>query len=78
MYIGATSNLKRRLKEHSRKTGKGFSRKYNVNNLVYYESFTESSTAFRREAQLKNWKRDWKDNLVVSMNPDWKDLADTL
>lgn len=78
MYIGATNDLKRRIKEHSRKTGKGFSRKYNVNKLVYYESFTKSIEAFEREAQLKNWRRQWKDELVESMNPNWEDLRDKI
>ena len=78
MYVGKTNDLKRRIKEHGRKTGKGFTRKYKVNKLVYFELFVDNAQALKRETQLKNWRRVWKDDLVISVNPEWKNLENTL
>ena len=79
LYIGVTNNLMRRLAEHKAKVNSdSFTEKYQCDKLVYYE-FGESFTdAIAREKQLKNWKRDWKNDLVLSMNPTWEDLAESI
>lgn len=74
LYIGVTSNLEKRLKEHKSKTFKGFTEKYNVTMLVYYESTNFIEQAIDREKQLKKWKREWKIKLIEELNPEWKDL----
>ena len=76
LYIGVTNDLERRLAEHKAKTLPGFSRKYNLNKLVYYEYATDISVAIAREKQLKKWSRAKKNALVVTMNPGWHDLYD--
>ncbi|HMN49983.1 MAG TPA: GIY-YIG nuclease family protein [Ignavibacteriaceae bacterium] len=76
MYIGVTNNLKRRLFEHKIKLIDGFSKKYNCNKLVYFELFFDINEAIRREKEIKKWRREKKNNLVESMNPEWKDLSD--
>ena len=78
MYIGVTSNLTRRVFEHKTHIYKGFTNKYNVTKLVYYEEFPEIEQAIAREKQLKNWHREWKNQLVESMNPNWIDLSETI
>jgi putative endonuclease len=75
MYIGMTNNLERRLHEHKDKLVDGFTKKYNVSKLVYYEHTTDVQAALAREKEIKKWRREKKNNLVVSMNPDWKDLS---
>ena len=74
LYIGVTSDLVKRIYKHKEKLADGFSKKYNVNCLVYYEVFDSVIEAITREKQLKNWKRDWKIALIEKMNPDWRDL----
>lgn len=74
IYIGVTGNLKDRIKNHKRKYKKGFTEKYNVNKLVYFEEFDNPIDAIRREKQLKNWHREWKLNLIKSANPALRDL----
>ena len=76
LYIGVTNNLVRRMFEHKNKLVEGFTRKYNLTKLVYYESTVDVETAIRREKQLKNWHRDWKINLITQHNPEWKDLSE--
>lgn len=76
LYIGVTSNLENRMYQHINKLIKGYSSKYNVNKLVYYELFEDIRSAIAREKQLKNWHRVWKDNLISSKNPDWVALCD--
>ncbi len=76
MYIGVTNNLQRRLFEHKNKLIDGFSKKYNCDKLVYYELFFDINDAIRREKEVKKWRREKKNNLVESMNPEWKDLND--
>jgi len=78
LYIGVTSNLPKRIYEHKNKLIEGFTEKYNVDKLVYFEQTENVQSALRREKQLKNWHRDWKINLINNFNPQWKDLADTL
>jgi len=75
LYIGVTNDLERRIFEHKNKIVEGFTKKYNLNKLIYYEVTKDISSAIEREKQLKNWHRDWKINLVNSFNPMWKDLG---
>tara|TARA_R110001583_G_C5399670_1_gene385623 strand:- start:48 stop:332 length:285 start_codon:yes stop_codon:yes gene_type:complete len=74
IYIGVTSNLKRRIEEHKNKKGSFFTKKYNCYNLIYYEKFNDVNLAIKREKQLKNWHSDWKWNLVKEFNPNLIDL----
>jgi len=76
MYIGVTNDLSRRLFEHKNHTVDGFTSKYNVNKLVYYESVNHPREAIEREKQLKGWVRQKKNELVESLNPDWTDLSE--
>jgi len=78
LYIGVTNNLPRRVNEHKNKLIKGFTEKYNVNKLVFFEQTEEVMSALKREKQLKNWHRQWKINLINSFNPNWEDLYSTL
>lgn len=78
LYVGVTSNLPRRMQEHKNKTLLGFSSKYNLTKLVYFEQTENIISAIEREKQLKNWHREWKVNLVDEKNPTWKDLTDSL
>ena len=78
LYIGVTNNLRRRVAEHKAKINKGFTYKYNCDKLVYFEKFDSIVDAIAREKQLKNWKREWKNELVVGMNVQWKDLSDSI
>lgn len=78
LYIGVTNDLIRRLTEHQEGINKGFTQKYNLHKLVYYEQFPEIHKAIKREKQLKKWKRIWKDELINSFNPEWLDLSDSL
>ncbi|WP_290701814.1 GIY-YIG nuclease family protein [Lacinutrix sp.] len=73
-YIGVTADLSKRLKEHYNETASAFTKKYNLKDLVYYEVFTNINQAIAREKQLKNWKRDWKLNLIKKTNPTLKTL----
>lgn len=75
LYIGVTNNLNRRVYEHKNKLVEGFTKKYNLEKLVYFEVFNNIEDALRREKQLKNWHRQWKMNLVESVNQEWKDLS---
>lgn len=76
LYVGVTSNLERRIEIHkSNYVRKSFTAKYNVHNLVYYESFDNPNDAIYREKQLKWWKREWKIGLIEKLNPDRKDLS---
>lgn len=74
IYIGITNNLNRRIYEHKNKLAKGFSNKYNLKKLVYFEETNDVNSAIKREKQLKNWHRDWKINLIKSKNPEFVDL----
>ena len=74
MYIGMTNNLKRRILEHKNEQIDGFTKKYHVKKLVYFEEYTNPNEAIRREKELKGWRREKKNNLVETMNPEWKDL----
>ncbi len=76
LYIGVTSNLVKRVYQHKTKAFKGFTSKYNVDKLVYFEVFDDISEAIAREKQLKKGNRKRKNELVNTTNPEWKDLSD--
>ena len=76
LYIGVTNNLSRRVYEHKNKLVEGFTKKYKLTRLVYYEIGDSIEDAIRREKQFKNWHRDWKMNLISQFNPEWKDLSE--
>ena len=78
LYIGVTSDLKRRAYEHKEKLAKGFTNKYNITKLVYYEACEEVQSAILREKQLKAGSRQRKIQLVNSMNKEWRDLYEEL
>ena len=75
LYIGVTGNLERRIYEHKNGLLEGFSKKYKVNKLVYFEQGFDINEAIYREKQLKNWQREWKINLIKQTNPDLEDLS---
>ena len=74
LYVGVTNSLKRRITEHAESSGSEFTRKYNCNKLVYIESFPDIKQAIAREKQIKHFKREWKNQLVDAINPEWLDL----
>ena len=74
LYIGVTHDLIRRIWQHKKKYFKGFTQKYQVDKLVYFEIFEDEQNAIEQEKKLKNWHRDWKINLIEKNNPDWNDL----
>ena len=78
LYIGITNDIIRRVGEHKLKLIDGFTKKYNVTLLVYYEVFNDVNEAILREKRLKKWNRDWKIRLIESINPNWNDLTDKL
>ena len=78
LYIGVTNNLLRRTLEHKSKTVQGFTQKYNLHKLVYFEDYTNINQAIDREKQLKGWKREKKNQLVSDFNKDWLDLSKAL
>jgi putative endonuclease len=78
LYIGITNDLTRRVAEHKAKIQKGFTEKYNVDKLVYFEATQAMADAIAREKQLKNWKRAWKDELIATTNPNWVDLSESI
>ncbi len=74
LYIGVTSNLVKRVYEHKNNIIEGFTKKYNIHKLVYYETTNDIESAIRREKQLKKWNRKWKIELIEKNNPKWRDL----
>ncbi|MEM6523744.1 MAG: GIY-YIG nuclease family protein [Bacteroidota bacterium] len=78
LYIGVTSDLESRVYQHRNREGSNFTKKYNCYYLVYYEVFDDILSAIERERQMKKWKREWKDNVVKSFNPELKDLSDEI
>ena len=78
LYVGVTNNLARRLSEHKAKHVPGFTRKYDVDQLVYFEAFNSIVEARAREHSLKRWRRAWKVALIEKLNPDWRDLTGEL
>lgn len=74
LYIGLTTNLTKRIDEHKKKIVKGFTEKYNLTQLVYYEIHDDINVAAHRERLMKKWKREWKITLIEKQNPHWVDL----
>ncbi|MBQ6849795.1 MAG: GIY-YIG nuclease family protein [Oscillospiraceae bacterium] len=75
VYIGFTNNLERRVYEHKNKLIDGFTKKYNVNKLVYFEQTSDVRVSLEREKQIKKFRREKKNMLIESINPDWRDLS---
>jgi putative endonuclease len=75
LYVGVTNNLERRIWEHKTGNVKGFTSQYAVKQLVYFEETDSIEAAIAREKQLKNWKRNWKIELIEQTNPTWEDLS---
>ncbi|MDP2953675.1 MAG: GIY-YIG nuclease family protein [Chloroflexota bacterium] len=78
LYIGITSDLTKRLYEHRNNLVDGFTKRYNIHTLVYYEITGDVNSALLRERQLKKWRRKWKIALIEKSNPQWRDLYDEL
>lgn len=78
LYIGVTSDLVKRIYEHKMGFVPGFTKKYGIKNLVYYESIGDIESAIQREKQLKKWNRSWKLGLIEKSNPNWNDLYEQI
>lgn len=78
LYIGVTSDLQKRIWQHKEKVLVGFTQKYGVDKLVYYEIFDDMANAIMREKQMKKWNRDWKIKRIEETNPDWDDLYESI
>lgn len=76
LYTGITNNLERRVYEHKNKLVKGFTAKYNINKLVYFDYTENVISAISREKQIKGWSREKKNELIETTNPEWKDLSE--
>ncbi|WP_298543688.1 GIY-YIG nuclease family protein [uncultured Aquimarina sp.] len=75
LYVGMTNNLTKRLKQHKGRISGSFTKRYNINKLVYFETTIYINNAIKREKQIKKWNREWKINLINDLNPDWNDLS---
>ena len=75
LYTGVTNNLERRLYEHRNELADGFTKRYHVHKLVYYDTTTDVTAAIAREKQIKGWTRQKKNALVETINPEWRDLS---
>ena len=78
IYVGVTSDLIKRVYEHKNKLSDGFTKKYNIDKLVYYEIYDDINEAIKREKQLKTFKREWKNELIEKENREWFDLYDKI
>ena len=78
LYVGVTSDLIKRVWEHKHKVVEGFTERYDVNKLVYYEQFPDVEHAIRREKRFKKYNRKWKTDLIEKVNPGWEDLYEDL
>lgn len=78
LYIGVTSNLPKRVWEHKEGVADGFTKKYGIKTLVFYEQFETMEAAITREKRMKEWQRSWKVKRIESVNPDWRDLYDEI
>jgi putative endonuclease len=78
LYIGVTNNLVRRVYEHREGLADGFTKRYDIKMLVYFESLETIAAALQREKNIKHWSREWKIDLIVASNPDWRDLFDDI
>jgi len=77
-YTGFTSNLVKRIWEHKNELADGFTKRYDIKTLVYYEVHEDYNAALKREKQIKKWNRAWKMRLIEEKNPEWKDLYETI
>jgi len=77
-YVGVTSNPVKRIYEHKSEVVEGFSKRYKVKTLVYYEIFEDAENAIKREKRLKRWSRKWKIEAINAFNPEWKDLYEDI
>ena len=75
LYVGVTSNIKKRVYEHKNHLIPGFTDKYDIDRLLYFETITDSASAIKREKQIKAWRREKKVKLIDSQNPDWHDMS---
>jgi putative endonuclease len=78
LYVGVTNDLVRRIFEHREGSVEGFTKRYNVKMLVYYERHETAPLAIQREKNIKHWPREWKIDLIISLNPEWRDLYDEI
>jgi putative endonuclease len=78
LYVGVTNNLIRRCYEHREGLVPGFTKRYGIKMLVFYEQHSTAEAAIQREKNIKHWPREWKIDLIVGMNPDWRDLYDEI
>lgn len=78
LYIGVTSDLKKRVWEHKNDVVEGFTKTYDVHDLVWFESHETTESAITREKQMNEWKREWKIKRIEEMNPEWKDLYEEI
>lgn len=78
LYVGVTNDLIRRVFEHREGLVQGFTRRYGIKKLVYFEQHDTAIGAIQREKNIKHWSREWKIDLVISINPDWRDLYDEI
>ena len=78
LYTGVTSDLVKRVYEHKKNLVDGFTKKYNVHNLVWYEIHESAKSAITREKRIKKWKRKWKLKLIEQKNPEWTDLYESI
>jgi putative endonuclease len=78
IYVGVTGNLQNRISIHKTNIVEGFTKRYEVHILVYFEEYDSINDAIAREKQLKNWERKWKLELIEKMNPEWEDLSEDL
>jgi putative endonuclease len=74
LYVGVTNDLIRRVSEHREGAAEGFTKRYDVKRLVYYEQHDTVPLAIQREKNIKHWSREWKIDLIISLNPEWRDL----
>jgi putative endonuclease len=78
IYVGTTNDLVRRIYEHRTKAVRGFTSKYNITRLVWFEIYDDPLSAISREKELKKWKRSWKIKLIEARNPEWQDLYESI
>ncbi|MCL2334716.1 MAG: GIY-YIG nuclease family protein [Endomicrobia bacterium] len=77
LYIGVTNDILRRMYEHKNKLVPGFSKKYSLDKLIYFEHYTDINEAIKREKMIKKWERIWKLELIEQVNPNWNDLIES-
>jgi putative endonuclease len=78
LYVGVTNNLVRRVYEHKHRMADGFTKRYNIHSLVYFEAYDSVLNAIQREKNIKHWPRAWKTRLIAKSNPTWRDLYDEI